>query len=184
MRTTLDIADDVLQAQPQAPRKGASSRANSGLRASCQSFGAANDRLESFKGAARIPSLKTINPLAAQSRYALVPREEHSLTDIFESSVSSHRFSHTWRDLRDRVTNRFDDFDLCFDGNAERGGDELSETLTRTPGFLAHKADPGRILLVSSVRDRCNHIVRRRKANISPRRIEQREILRVTIGVA
>jgi len=31
--------------------------------------------------------------------------------------------------LRDRVASRFDDFDLCFDGNAKRGRDELSETL-------------------------------------------------------
>src|SRR5580692_7145935 len=111
---------------------------------------------KAFKGTARIPFLKTIHALVAQSRYTLVPCEKHSLADILKSSVACHRFSHPRRDICSRITDRFDDFDLCFDGNAKRGGDELSETLTRTPGFLAHKADPGRILSVSGVRDRRN----------------------------
>src|SRR5258708_40311351 len=115
---------------------------------------------EAFKSTARNPFLKTINTLAAQSRYILVPCEKHSLADVLKSGVACHRFSHPRRDLRNRIADRFDDFDLCFDGNAKRGGDELSETLTRTPSFLTHKADAGRILLVSSVRDRCNHTVR------------------------
>src|SRR5258708_31464539 len=113
---------------------------NTDLRAFCQSFGAANDCLlirmrgrigKAFKGTARIPFLKTIHAPAAQSRYTLVPCEKHSLADILESGVACHSFSHPRRDIRNRITDRFDDFDLCFDGNAKCGGDELSETLAR-----------------------------------------------------
>jgi hypothetical protein len=77
----------------------------------------------------------TIHALAAQSRYALVPREKHSLADILKSGVAYDRFSHPRRDIRNRITDRFDDFDLRFDGNAKRGGDELSETLRGTRGL-------------------------------------------------
>jgi hypothetical protein len=117
-------------------------RANTDLRAFCESFGAANDRLlirmrgrigKAFKGGARIPFLKTIHALATQSRYTLVPCEKHSLSDILKCGVACHRFSHPRRDIRNRITDCFDDFDLCFGGNAKRCGDELSETLTRTP---------------------------------------------------
>jgi len=80
--------------------------------------------------------LEDIHALAAQSCYTLVPCEKHSLAGILKSGVTCHSFSHPRRDIRNRITDRFDDFDLCFDGNAKCGGDELSETLTRTPGFL------------------------------------------------
>src|SRR3984885_9596715 len=69
---------------------------------------AANDRLlirmrgrigKALKSTARIPFLKTIHALAAQSRYTLVPCEKHSLADILKSGVACHRFSHPRCDI-------------------------------------------------------------------------------------
>jgi hypothetical protein len=51
---------------------------------------------KAFKGTARIPFLKTIHALAAQSRYTLVPCEKHSLADILKSRVACHRFPQQW----------------------------------------------------------------------------------------
>src|SRR5260370_8328309 len=93
---------------------------------------------KAFKGTARIPFLKTIHALAAQSRYTLVPCEKHSLADILKSGVACHRFSHPRRDIRNRITDRFYGFDLCFDGNAKWCGYELSATLTLPPVFLTY----------------------------------------------
>src|SRR5882757_4873441 len=94
---------------------------------------------KAFKRTARIPFSKTIHALATQFRYTLVPCQKHSLADILKSGVACHSFSHPRRDIRNRITDHFDDLDLCFAGNAKCGGDELSETLAsvnsgRSPG--------------------------------------------------
>jgi hypothetical protein len=83
---------------------------------------------KAFKGTARVQLLKTINTLAAQSRYTLVPCDKSFAGRYPQSGVAYQRLLAPEARCRNRITDRFGEFDLCFDGNTKPGGDELSET--------------------------------------------------------
>ncbi len=56
-------------------------------------------------------SVLSVRP-AREIRPKLICGEKHSLADILKSGVACHSFSHPRRDIRNRITDHFDDFDL------------------------------------------------------------------------